>query len=266
MLEGGDNRGVVGLIRRIKYSLDRYLIEDKIDFLAAMGQTGVRWYESAGYNPSLIFPFMYVTERPIPGLDSSNDLKKTNTFHILYLGNFIRRKDLMTAIHALATLSDLDWQLDAVGNGPELERWKSAAAESGIANRIRFQNAVNNKMVGSLLEHTDLLLLPSRFDGWGAVVNEALMCGVPVVCSDNCGAADLLSEPWRGSTFKGGSAESLQGVLQGWINRGKRNVESSARIGKWSTKIEGPPVARYLVEYVKYFQKGGERPSPPWYS
>ncbi len=40
MLEGGDNRGILGLVRRAKYSLDTIFIEDKLDFLAAMGQFG----------------------------------------------------------------------------------------------------------------------------------------------------------------------------------------------------------------------------------
>lgn len=34
------------------------------------------------------------------------------------------------------------------------------------------------------------------------VVNEALMCGVPVVCSDNCGVAGLLREPWRITSWR----------------------------------------------------------------
>ncbi len=265
MSEGGDNRGILGLARRAKYFLDRYFIQDKIDFLIAMGQSGVRWYEFAGYSSSRIFPFIYVTERPVSTPESSNDWEKTETFHILYLGHFIRRKDGITAIRALAGISDLDWQFDLVGNGTELERWQNAAAKNGIADRIRFHQAVNNRMIGNLLKHTDLLLLPSRFDGWGAVVNEALMCGVPVVCSDNCGAADLLRDPSRGSTFKAGSVESLRSILRGWIERGRRDEESSARIRQWSSAIEGAQIARYLVEIIKYVQVGGQRPSPPWY-
>jgi glycosyltransferase involved in cell wall biosynthesis len=264
-LETGDNRGILGLARRVKYFLDRYFIEDKIDFILAMGQLGVRWYETAGYDPSRIFPFIYVTERPVPALESSNDWNETEAFRIVFLGRIIRLKDGVTAVRALARLSAYNWQFDVVGNGPELARWKKAAARSGVADRIRFLPAINNRMIGNLFEHADLLLLPSRKDGWGAVVNEALMYGVPVVCSDNCGAADLLREPWRGSTFKAGSVESLRGILQGWIERGKRNETSSTRIRKWSYAIEGPQVARYLVEIVKYLQEGGQRPSPPWY-
>jgi glycosyltransferase involved in cell wall biosynthesis len=264
MSETVDNRGILGLGRRVKYFLDRYTIENKIDFLLAVGQVGVRWYESVGYDPSRIYPLIYVTQRPVAAAEFGKEWKEQEAFRILYLGHFIQRKDGVTAIRALSGIPELDWQFDAVGNGPDTGRWKKAAAESGVVDRIRFHDAVNNRTIGNLLEHTDLLLLPSRYDGWGAVVNEALMCGVPVICSDNCGAAELLRESWRGSTFKMGSAEDLRKVLLEWMEKGKRTKESSERIREWSTAIEGPPLARYLVDIVKHILDGGERPSPPW--
>jgi len=265
MSESADSRGILGSARRAKYFLERYSVGDKLDFIVAMGQAGVQWYKSVGYNSFRIFPFIYVTERPNLELESSSERNDTRVFRILYLGHFIRRKDGVTAIRALAKLLDCNWQFDAAGDGPDLEHWKRVAAECGVADRIRFLPSVNNKMIGNLLEHADLLLLPSRFDGWGAVVNEALMCGVPVVCSDNCGASDLLREPWRGSIFTMGSGEDLQNVLRGWIKRGKRTKESSERIREWSRSLEGPQVAGYLVEIIKYLQEGGQRPCPPWY-
>jgi glycosyltransferase involved in cell wall biosynthesis len=207
---------------------------------------------------------IYVTQRPVAAAEFGKEWKEQEAFRILYLGHFIQRKDGVTAIRALSGIPELDWQFDAVGNGPDTGRWKKAAAESGVVDRIRFHDAVNNRTIGNLLEHTDLLLLPSRYDGWGAVVNEALMCGVPVICSDNCGAAELLRESWRGSTFKMGSAEDLRKVLLEWMEKGKRTKESSERIREWSTAIEGPPLARYLVDIVKHILDGGERPSPPW--
>ena len=133
--------------------------------------------------------------------------------------------------------------------------------------RLCTRNAFNadSAIVGDLFHDTDLLLLPSRKDGWGAVVNEALMCGVPVICSDNCGAADLLREPWRGAIFKAGSVEGLRERLQEWIERGRRTEKSSARIREWSCALEGPRVARYLVDIVGHVRAGGQRPFPPWY-
>jgi glycosyltransferase involved in cell wall biosynthesis len=263
--ERADNRGILGLARRAKYHLDRYLAGRNLDFILAMGQSGVRWFESAGYDSSRIFPFAYVTEEPLGTREDSGVGNEGEPFRILYLGQIIRRKDGITAIRALDRLSTSNWRFDIVGGGPDLERWKSVAADTGVSHRIRFRPAVDNRAIGNLLEHADLLLLPSRNDGWGAVVNEALLCGVPVICSDNCGAADLLREPWRGSTFKAGSVESLRGVLHTWIERGRRTEESSTRIREWSSVLQGPSVARYLVEVVTYMRAGGSRPYPPWY-
>ena len=237
----------------------------RLDFILAMGQLGVRWFRSAGYDASRIFPFGYFTETPVLVPENEGEKGKSGTFRILYLGRITKEKDGVTAIRALAGLPASDWQFDVVGDGAELARWKRAAAASGHSGRISFLSAVNYKLVGDLFGQADLLLLPSRKDGWGAVVNEALQCGVPVVCSDKCGAADLLRKPWRGSVFKAGSVKSLRDALRGWIANGKRDVESSARIRRWSSSIEGRQAARYLVEIVKYLQEGGERPSPPWY-
>jgi glycosyltransferase involved in cell wall biosynthesis len=264
--ESADSKGILGLARRAKYYRDRYLVGKKIDFVLAMGQLGVRWFESAGYDPSQIYPFAYVTERPAVVSDNRDEENEDKTFRILYLGQIIRRKDGVTAIRGLSELSVRDWQFDVVGNGPDLQRWRKVASEGGVADRIHFSPAVDNRVIGNLLQHADLLLLPSRRDGWGAVVNEALMSGVPVICSDNCGAADLLRESWRGSTFKTGSVESLRDVLQEWIKQnGRRNEESSARIKEWSAALEGPQTARYLVEIVAHVRDGGPRPLPPWY-
>jgi glycosyltransferase involved in cell wall biosynthesis len=229
-----------------------------------MGQLGVRWYESVGYASSRIFPFEYVPERPSIAENESSEAKERGVFHVLYLGQITKNKDGITAMCALDGLSASNWQFEVVGNGPDLERWKKVAIERRHSGQIHFRAAVHYRTVGKLLESADLLLLPSKWDGWGAVVNEALMCGVPVVCSDKCGAADLLRESWRGSTFKAGSVESLRSVLRQWIERG-RNEESRSRIREWSSAIEGPQVARYLVEIVKWIRNGGQRPSPPWY-
>lgn len=263
--ETADNRGVLGLLRIAKYRLRRHFADQSPAFILAMGQLGVRWFERAGYDSKRMFPFAYVTERPAVFNDVPSEEVEDETFRILYLGRILRIKDGITAIRALERLSVLNWRLTLIGDGPDRPRWKKVAAASEVAARIEFRPAVDNRMVGSLFAHADLLLLPSKKDGWGAVVNEALMCGVPVVCSDNCGAADLLREPWRGSVFKAGSEASLCAALSKWIASGKRGRESTSRIEEWSSVLEGAQVAQYLTKIVDFVVEGGERPSPPWY-
>ena len=72
-----------------------------------------------------------------------------------------------------------------------------------------------------MLSAADVLVLPSHWDGWGAVINEALCNGARVVCSDFCGAADLVSDPRFGRVFREGSLESLTQAMDAMIDLGK---------------------------------------------
>jgi glycosyltransferase involved in cell wall biosynthesis len=59
-------------------------------------------------------------------------------------------------------------------------------------------------------------LLPSRFEPWGVVVQEAAACGLPLICSDACGAGEhLLRDGLNGVVFPAGDAEALaDGMLR----------------------------------------------------
>jgi glycosyltransferase involved in cell wall biosynthesis len=267
MSEAADGDGWKGGIRRILYRLEKTRLAPRLDLILAMGQFGVRWFEDCGFDPSRIFPFGYVTERP--ALTQTNNSNKNDCFRILFLGRTIPEKDGPTAIRGFASLDLPHCHFDIVGDGRRLAEWKREAAQSAAAKRIHFRNPVPHGAVSELFAQADLLLLASKYDGWGAVVNEALMCGVPVVCSDHCGVADLLREPWRGSVFKAGSVQHLRIALSDWIVKGKRSEERSARILKWSRCLEGDRMAAYLVELVTYVQNGdlrndAPRPVPPW--
>ena len=59
-------------------------------------------------------------------------------------------------------------------------------------DHIYLKPFMDNTKVRLAIEEADLLVLPSRFDGWGAVVNEALGAGTPVLVSDLCGSSYLV--------------------------------------------------------------------------
>jgi glycosyltransferase involved in cell wall biosynthesis len=228
-----------------------------------MGNMGERWYVDLGWPAERVFPFAYITDRP--ALGRTDQRVDERGVRILFVGKFITRKGGDILLRALAGIMDRQWECVLVGRGNRRPAWGRISSEYGIAERVSFCPPVDMKEVSELIVESDFLVLPSRFDGWGAVVNEALMCGVPVVCSDKCGAADLLRETWRGETFNAGSVQSLRSVLRRWIERGKLQADCSARISEWSAAIDGDHAAQYLLDILGYPQKGGRRPSPPWY-
>jgi phosphatidylinositol alpha-1,6-mannosyltransferase len=155
--------------------------------------------------------------------------------------------------------------LTIVGDGPLRGRLESQSIECGLADRIRFQPFQEHIVARKLLSAADLLVLPSDGkEGWGAVVNEALMHGVPVLCSDRCGATDLLHDSWRGGVFRAGSIGGLASLLREWIGRGRRPAETTERIKSWSNRITGDSAAVYLRAILTHVYEGGARPVAPW--
>jgi len=56
----------------------------------------------------------------------------------------------------------------------------------------------------------DMLVLPSREEVWGLVVNEAMACGTPILCSSNAGCSrDLVKDSVNGFVFQPGDVNTL---------------------------------------------------------
>jgi len=260
--EGRDSRGVRGILRRVHSVFHEQRHRKQIGFVLAMGHVGVRWFRMCGYAPELIFPFGYAVEKT-PTIQSDRPVK--SKVILTFVGQINRGKRVDLLLQALATVASRDWILQIVGDGPERPNIESLAKKFRLSGNVSFFGIVDNARVGEILAQSDVLVLPSRFDGWGAVANESLMAGTPVICSDQCGAADLLQDDFLGAVFECGSVKSLARVLEVWIDKGPLNITHRERIQIWSRCIEGPSMARYVLDVIESVQgKTGDRPDPPW--
>src|SRR5690606_31518074 len=132
--------------------------------------------------------------------------------------------------------------------------------------KVRWLGNVPNREVRRLMAVSDCLVLPSRFDGWGAVVSEALSAGTPVVCSDACGSSELLRIPAAGTVFRASSVQSLRRALFAQLSRGKVTSDLRASLSGWAESFSPRAAARYLMQIVEYVLAGGtgDRPGAPW--
>jgi glycosyltransferase involved in cell wall biosynthesis len=122
---------------------------------------------------------------------------------LLGLGTLEPRKDLPTLVRAFATLArDLPHHLVLAG----LPGWgagelAAAVEASGVADRVHLPGYVSEADKAALLSGADLLVYPSRYEGFGLPVLEAMACGTPVVTTTGgslpeiAGDAALLVEP-----------------------------------------------------------------------
>jgi glycosyltransferase involved in cell wall biosynthesis len=122
-----------------------------------------------------------------------------------------RPGDLLWAF-ATAKLSNA--LLIFAGDGPLRAELESQAAELGIAARVRFLGFMNQSQLPAVYTAADLMVLPSQYEPFAVVVNEAMCCGCPVAASNRVGAArDLVLPVRRGFVFPCGNKIGLAKLL-----------------------------------------------------
>ncbi|MGQ0507675.1 MAG: glycosyltransferase family 4 protein [Myxococcaceae bacterium] len=104
-----------------------------------------------------------------------------------------RRKGFDVLFDAWARLCRADWDTDlvVVGQGAELSVWRAKAAVAGLQQRIQFLGFRTD--VARILQASDLLISPTRYEAYGLGVHEALCCGLPAVVSESAGVAERFS-------------------------------------------------------------------------
>src|SRR5204863_7012159 len=96
-----------------------------------------------------------------------------------------------------------------VGREAELPSLLAALPES-VRARVRYAGFQAPESLPGFFAQADVFVLPSRYDGRGVVVNQALGAGLPVVVSDHAGAAhDLVRPLENGYHFPAGNSEAL---------------------------------------------------------
>ena len=105
--------------------------------------------------------------------------------YLLSVSNFERRKNLPFLVRAFArAAAKLPHELLLVGAGPCRDEILEAAAQAGVAGRVRLAGPLAPEQLRSLYSGADLMLTASAYEGFGLPVLEAMALACPVLASD----------------------------------------------------------------------------------
>lgn len=137
------------------------------------------------------------------------ELKKDKGFlHILFVGNVCFEKGIHTLIESVKTFNEKEVKVTVVG-----EYKKNNFNTIGVPRNFTFVGWQSKPKLLSFYTDADVLILPSLCDGFGFVVTEALNFGLPVICSDNVGASELIDVGVNGFIFEAGNSEELKCLI-----------------------------------------------------
>lgn len=119
--------------------------------------------------------------------------RSSEPLKFLFVGRLSAQKNWRTLLHALAQLPrDAPWQIDICGKGEDEAPFRELAARLGISSRVRMHGYQED--VYQFMTNSDLLVLPSWYEGTPNVLLEALTIGLPCLASDIFAHRELLGD------------------------------------------------------------------------
>jgi len=171
----------------------------------------------------------------------------------IFVGRLVDWKRLDFVLQALQDVPDA--RLDVIGDGPMRSAWLDLAARLGISERVSWLGWLSQPECAKHLQGAAALVLPSIYECGGAVVLEAMACGIPVVATDWGGPSEYLDDTCGILIDPSSSKTIIEGFVQAQC-RLIGDAELRVKLGKagrrrvelnydWSKKID-----RILEIYV----------------
>ena len=233
--------GIKGLLRRLKWGwLFNFGYARKLKALGCCGYTGVNAHRKAFVPQKKLFDFIYTVPTSDSYLINTTDtaqcklegfIDNTGESHprrFVFVGQLRERKSIIELISVFNSI-DADYELYVIGDGPQKNKVMELSANN---DKIRYLGKLRPIQVRSVLSNSDCLILPSKLEGWGCVVNEALMSGCRVITSSVVGARALISkQKERGQIFKNLNWSDLRNCVLREFNI-EGGVKSTFLIGR----------------------------------
>lgn len=144
--------------------------------------------------------------------------KKNQYFRIVQVSRLEHEQkgqDLL--IKAIANLKD-QVTIDFIGTGASLNYLKQLVLELGLQDNVSFLGKKDQQYIAEHLAEYDLFVQPSRWEGFGLTVAEAMSALVPVLVSANQGPAEVTCDNKYGWTFTNGDVNDLTDKIVYIIN------------------------------------------------
>jgi glycosyltransferase involved in cell wall biosynthesis len=158
---------------------------------------------------------------------------EAGTVSVLFSGQLIERKGVDVLVQAFSRVASRHGhaRLVLLGGGPDRRTFEGMVPEA-LRERVDFLGHQEPHLIPGLFATAQVFCLPSRHDGWGVVINEALGAGLPIVVSDAVGAGhDLVRDGVNGFVTRAGHVDELAEALDRMISDARlraRFAEASA--------------------------------------
>lgn len=167
--------------------------------------------------------------------------------NVLCVAHLSPRKAQHHLIEALSDLQHLAWHCTLAGSTDRDEayghRIRELILEHGLETRITLAGELNDDGLAAAYERADIFVLPSVYEGYGMVIDEALAAGLPVITTDGGALASTGNRPGI-RQYPAGDTARLRACLKEWLSdpqellRMTRQANTEAQcLRRWSLAV-----------------------------
>jgi len=149
-------------------------------------------------------------------VEEFRDLGLERSEVILFVGDMshFERKGISTLLGAMSVLVRESPKLKLVTIGLTNRRFGSEVERLGLRGNVESKGFLERQDLVRWYNRASVLVLPSRFEGFGLVVNEAMACSTPVIISDKVPASDVVAQARAGFIFPVGDVSALANYIR----------------------------------------------------
>jgi glycosyltransferase involved in cell wall biosynthesis len=175
--------------------------------------------------------------------------EEENPLRLLFAGSCIRQKGLEDLIEALALVRELPLLLDLAGRRdiePRFNRRLLSLIDSfELTERVTFHGLVDSETLARLYGSADIFVFPSRYEGYGIVLAEAMRAGLPIVVANSGPVAEIVANNENALIVPARDPKALAGAIKklaedsGMRERfGRRSRDLAEHLPSWRNTCE----------------------------
>lgn len=235
------------LLKRLSVA---FLPKSRTFFLCLGGYPAcVEDYVKYGFREERFYPFAYCGALEEPDRMLVKWHKGGERLNLLYVGELHHRKGVDVLLKSLARTDSNAYKMKICGRGPMEDELKRLCQELEIQEKVHFAGHLDKASLGKAYREADLFILPSRFDGYGAVLNEAAAHSLPLVASDQVMAGHtFIHVGINGFVFK--DERQLTKILLAVFNKPEMLAEMRKQSFLLSQKLSPLELAKALDSYI----------------
>ena len=194
-------------------------------------------------------------------VEASSDVSTTEITPLMWCSRFLSLKhpELPILMAQKLKKEGLQFVLDFYGSGEVEQKTRDMASRLGLDDVVKFHGAIpNDQVLKEMRRHKIFLFTSNRFEGWGAVANEAMSQGCALVGSDAIGSVPYLVDNCRnGMIFKSGDVDSLTDCVRTLIeNRSLLEDIRHNAVATMQTMWSPAVAARNLLKLIEDIKNG----------